>query len=378
MKLKKLALFVLLVQISAVCCPIFSVFAYELPYQQPQYKPYEPNTKPYIPKGVELEEKKAEEKKEEGLSEYVSWGNFGILTQTAWNAIFDVVPAAYGPEYVKKNKLLKEFKTNKRGDIRVKGSKKIPYWLTRWRSLIKQDNTLFYGKIDVGKMFYGLLEKYDQRLRSYGFVDLEYGKRYTPTEFKQTQYSKDLKGFYKGMPILEVAKKMVQQGTNAFGEALLVTKQATKNVEWWKLTGRVGLGFSALITSLDYGMDGSKEKCADGSEYYGCFGSIEYIAALPIDFAIGASVALLSAPIGVFVTAYIGTFLASTVLAASVGIVASLALAFTIGLAIENLSYFKRRKDIVHGKLTDLVISADKKLSSMWKSTSNWVTNIFK
>jgi hypothetical protein len=374
MKLKKIALFVLLVQISAVCCPIFSVFAYELPYQQPQYKPYEPNIKPYIPKGVELEEKKPAEKQSEGLSEYVSWGNFGILTQTLWNLVGDVMPNAYAKKYVEKNKQLKVFKTNSKGDLRVGGRKQIPYWLTRYRWLVKGNYTI--GKWNYGKWMYGVLEGWHLKLKGIALADLSHGKRYTQEKFNKTQYAKNQKAFYPGMPINEVGQQAIKQGKNAFQEALLISKESVKKVSWWKLTGKVGLGFSVLITSLDYGMDGSKEKCADGSEYYGCIGSTEYFAALPIDFGIGATVAMLSAPVGIFSAAIISS-IGGTVLAGAVGILAALTVAFFLGLSIENLTIFKRAKDLIHGKLTSVIKKGVISATSVWKSASNWVKSKF-
>ncbi|WP_028777632.1 hypothetical protein [Shimazuella kribbensis] len=353
--------------------PILGVFAYELPYQLPQYKPYAPNIKPYIPKGVELEEKKEkpEEKKEDGFLEYVSWGNFGIVTQTLWNLVGDVMPNAYAKKYAEKNKLLKVFKTNGKGDLRIGGRKQIPYWLTQYKWLEKGSYTV--GKWNYGKWMYGVLEGWHLKLKSIAFADLSYGKRYTQEEFNKTQYAKNQKAFYSGMPINEVGQQAIQQGKSAFQEAILVTKESVKKVSWWKLTGKVGLGFSALITSFDYYMDGSKEKCENGSKDYGCFGTTEYFAALPIDFGIGATVAVISAPVGIFATAVLST-LAGATFAAVMGIAITIGFAFGLGLLVENVPILKNAKDYVHGKLTSLIKEGTKKTTSIFKKFSSWLT----
>jgi hypothetical protein len=320
--------------------PVLGVFAYELPYQQPQYKPYEPNTKPYIPKGVELEKKKPAEKQSEGF-DFLTWGNGGIYTQVIWNVFGDVTPAVMGRNYVENNRLLKLIKTNSKGDIRVVGTKQLPYWTTRWKWLVNGDHTI--GKFDLGRWYYNkVLLGFHNRLTSYGFLDLVRGKRYTPEEFNKTAYNQVNAKFNRQMGLRELLKSTYIEGSNTFKESILIFSSQARQVAWWKFTGSVGLGFSAFVTTMDYTVGSNKDETIISSKY---------LAALPVDFAVGALVGISSS----VATAAIFSAIAlafNAAIPAIAFITTTLAIGFGLGMFVGNNKKAKAIVDKVHDHLT--------------------------
>jgi hypothetical protein len=372
-----------------ILSPMLAVWADQLPYEAPRVEQYEPSGTPIIPKKIKVKEGKPKlpSASSDDDIDFLSWGNKGIYFQTLWNVGGDVMPAAYGKAYVTKYKLFNENLLIKKGI--VDGRNQIPYWLTRWKWLNNADWTI--GKFDLGKLVYSIIDGYHLRLKEYGFVDLVKGNRYTPEEFNQTQYAKNQQAFYPQMKANEVVGKGLGQTKNALQEALFVTKESVKKVSWWKLTGKVGMGFSTIITSLDYSIGENSTKLKpDGTRGPGLI-SPEYVAALPLDFAIGAVVATISAPVGVFL-AVGAAAIGGTFLAVVAGVIGALFAAFFLGLAIENSTILKRGKEWVHHYLTSAIIKSSRnskhiftpvvklgmnvanKTVSVYKSVSNWIT----
>ncbi|WP_028777636.1 hypothetical protein [Shimazuella kribbensis] len=348
MKKQGIIWFVLLMQAVLFFCPILTVFAYELPYQQPQYKPYDPKIKPYIPKGVELEEKKEKEKKpsekqSEGF-DVISWGNGGIYTQVLWNVFGDVIPAIMGRNYVHNNRLLKVIKANNRGDVRIVGTKQPPYWTTRWKWLVSGDHTI--GKFDLGKWYYNkVLLGFHNRLTSYGFLDLVRGKRYTQEEFNKSAYNQVSAKFSRQMGLRELLKSTYIEGSNTFKESFLIFSSQTRQVAWWKFTGSVGLGFSAFVTTMDYTVGSNKDETIISSKY---------LAALPVDFAVGALVGI-SSSILTAAAASLGAFILGISIPAIAFIITTLVVGFFMGLYVGNNKAAKAVVDKVHDHLTWVV-----------------------
>jgi hypothetical protein len=371
-----------------ILSPMLAVWADQLPYEAPRVEQYEPNGTPIIPKEIKVKEVKPKpsSKLADDDVDWVSWGNVGIYTQTMWNVFGVVMPASFGKAYVIKYNLFKEYKV--KNGIAIGGRNQIPYWLTRWKWLEKADWTI--GRFDIGKWIYQSIDGYQLKLQEYGFADLV-KKKYTTEEFNKTQYVKNQQAFHPQMKLGEVVGKVVEEGENTLREAVLVNSEATKKAAWWKLTGKVGMGFSVVITSLDYGIGGNSTKLnPDGSRGPG-LNSPEYVAALPLDFAIGAGVALVSSLVMSGIAALAAVTFTITV-PATLFVIGVLGVAFFLGLAVENVPFIKKAKDRVHAILTKRVrktynsivrgsiaivkagVQIGQKITAVTKQAINWIT----
>lgn len=358
----------LLIQIFLLLSPIFPVHADELPYKQPQYVPYLPNIKPYIPKGVEIEAqqpKQAVKKQESPPFDWLTWGNGGIYTQVAWNVVGDVIPATLGRDYVRNNRLLKVIKANNRNDVRIVGTKNTPYWLTRYTWLKSGEHTIW--KFDLGKWTYeNILVGYDKRLRSYGFQDLKQGKRYTREQFNKSLYSQYDKKFNGQMSLRQLLKSTSVEGLNTFKESILIFSSSARQVAWWKLTGVVGMVFSGFVTTMDYLVGSNKDA--------GII-SAKYLAALPVDFAVGSTVGIASSVITAGIASAFA-FAFNMTIPAIIVIGATLLLGFGFAMVVGNNKKIKAKVDIVHGALTWVMSRSFRMMSYPSKMVTKGTYNI--
>jgi len=345
--------------------PILTVFADELPYQQPTYAPYLPNVKPYIPKGVQIEEQKPkEEQKKETQTDYANIIKAtALFTPAIWNVFGDIVPSVIGVKYVEKNQYVLLRETSKKVKVVFKYS---PDYIANWMVPRRPKIESFGWKIGnkrIGKYLYSFIKN---RLTSFvqsSKTDLV-EKSYTHPEYEATEYYAKKQKYTPGN--MDVWKMSSKEVTKTLKETFFLTNKTSTSAAVPKLTGYLGLGFSTAITFFNYTYG---EKKAFGWK------SEEFLAALPIDFFTGGVVGGVSAYLSVPLVAQIASYY-GFVFPAAIGALAAIVIALVISGLILEIPIVKRITDRTHAILTAGIKKTHKTLKDRMIKVSDFIKRV--